>query len=97
MNAIAIRNSSKNARLEYTNFDQSKKTPAHMDNVKSPSFTSTESLPAKFNSCENLIECSYGEFEQDLMNGYGFLSLSDSFAQFNDRDLTSTQVIRISS
>ena len=47
-------------------------------------FSSTDSLPAKFSSCDDLIECSYGEFETDLMTRYNSILSSDSFAQLNE-------------
>ena len=84
MNALATRNNSRKPLFKFTKFDQSKEHSFNVLDEQCAGFSSTDSLPAKFSSCDDLIECSYGEFETDLMTRYNCISSSDSFAQLNE-------------
>lgn len=89
MNALATRNGSikpllKNAYLHEIDITDSR------NGLKSDNHS--DILPFKFIGCEDLIECTYGEFENDLKAGIDTSPSSDSFVQFHESKFLSTEV-----
>ena len=89
MNTLATRNCRSKPVFKETKFDQVAEEVSIIPDPK----RSMESLQDKLsNSCDDLLECSYGEFEKDLRNDYNFVSPSVSFAQFNESNVSLSEV-----
>ena len=84
MNVLATRNCSGKPLFNEAKFDQIEEEFLFKSNTK----RGMKSLPDKLShSCDDLLECSYGEFENDLRNNCNSFSSSISFVQFNESNV----------
>ena len=92
MNALATRNCSSKPLFNEAKFDQIEEELPFMSDAK----RRMESLPDKLShSCDDLLECSYGEFEKDLRNNCNSFSSSACFIQINESNFPLSEVNEI--
>ena len=94
MNAIATRNSGRKNLPKSPKFYQNENDRSNIIvDERYSDFSNTGSLSARLDTCEDVFECSYGDFEKDLEPGrQSDLLSSISFALFNETKFSSDEV-----